>query len=435
MEAIEQALYGVAPGRGYGFLAVSAGFAEAWRGPAEELCTTYGEPSGVTFPGALFALPLVSGQVAIVEVRDQGSDDQGRPGALAFRILAVPVRVYEHVGADPFWIAEQCPVDWAARDSLASFSTLSLPPPRTIATLRPFLQRDESPFLLGGVQALLDGSRVFIPRARPEPDLVRGLWTLLPTSSRADLWPCTFTFRPRPEFHIQVAPPGEEIPPGSLTESQAMDYPEGRYESALQVAVETNDEPEVARLLARRSRKQMLGIAWLLLALFAIVPIASALIPLSKEEPSPPRIERPTFPPAEPIPPLSEQERRELAKRLHVFGQQRGIPLPAGDSLADLTRQLEVLDEKLPTNERARVWQRREVALFIAQVWGEAAGARQCRLPDELARLAAGSWQLRSFPSVSQQLRVLLWKQGDPDYAKPGPNTLELLEKLEERLK
>jgi hypothetical protein len=395
MEAIEQALYGVAPGRGYGFLATSPGFLPAWRAAAEKLCTAYGEPAG-PFPGAMFALPLVSGWVAIVEARDQGSDDQGRPGALAFRILAVPVRWYAGLGGDPFWIAEQCPPDWSARDSLVSFSTISPPPPRTVNTLRPLLRREDSAVLLGGVQALLDGSRLFLARDKPEPELVRALWMLLPTSSRQDLWPCTFTFRPRPEFHVQVGPPGEEMPPGALTESQAADYPEGRYESALQVAVEMNDDAEVTRLLARRSRRQMLWLAWGILMAISVPAILVRMIPTPA--PEPPAAERPTFPAGE-VPPLSEGERHDLATRLQALGQRRGLTLPAGDSPKDLMRALETLDEKLPAPSRGQ------------------------------------KVRLREFDSVQRQLRVLLWKQGADDYAEPGPNTLELLEKLEGRLK
>lgn len=415
MEVIEQALYGVAPGRGYGFLAVSPGFLPTWRAAAEKLCTSYGEPNGVSFPGAIFALPLVPGRIAIVEVRDQGTDDRGRPGALAFRILAVPLELYRDRAADPFWIAEQCPADWAARDSLPSLAPPALPPVRTVATLRPILQRDDSAFLLGGVQALLDGSRLFIPRARPEPELVRALWELVPTNSREDFWPCTFTFRPRPEFHIQVAPPGEEVPPGAIVEAQAAEYPEGRYESALLLAVETNDETEVANLLARRSRKQMLWLAWLLLALFLIVPISAALMPVPTPE-TPPSIERPSLPPTDEYGPLPETERRELAARLQA---QPG---------EDLTPRLEAFAARLKVTPRGKAYQREALELQAAQLLGNPGWPA-------LGHAAAWGDQLRLLGPVQRQLRFLLWRQGHAEYITQGPNTLELLEKLEGRRK
>jgi hypothetical protein len=53
-------------------------------------------------------------------------------------------------------------------------------------------------------------------------------------------------------------------------EAEAGDYPEGRYELALQTAVESNNQPEVDALLARRSRAQMIWLAIILLAGFLV---------------------------------------------------------------------------------------------------------------------------------------------------------------------
>ena len=55
--------------------------------------------------------------------------------------------------------------------------------------------------------------------------------------------------------------------PGYLTEDQARDYPESRYERELQVAVEHGDQRTVDRLLARRSSAETLRLAfWIVLA-------------------------------------------------------------------------------------------------------------------------------------------------------------------------
>ena len=76
---------------GYRFLARSPGFPEDWLAEAERLCTGFGErPADIHCPGAVFALPFARKQVAVVQVADQGRDDAGRPGALAFRLLVLP---------------------------------------------------------------------------------------------------------------------------------------------------------------------------------------------------------------------------------------------------------------------------------------------------------------------------------------------------------
>ncbi len=471
MEAIiEQALYGVAPLRGYGFLAASPGFRPEWKAAAEKLCTAYGErPAGLAFAGALFVLPLVPGQIAIVEVRDQGTDDVGRPGSLEFRILAVPVPLYRDLTGDPFWIVDRCRPDWTARGTLPVLTAPTPPPERTTATLRPILQRDDSPVLLGGVQALLDGSRLFLARTAPDPELVRGLWALLPARSREDFWPCTFTFRPRPEFHVQVAPPSETMPAHALTADQAADYPEGRYELALQAAVEAGDESHLFQLLNRRSRKEMLWLALVLLILFALVPISSALFPLPPVESPAPKAppgsdrrprddkdrkskapergwqssgvsasavgeDRPTFPTAELVLPLSDADRLALGDELHEFARRRGIALPGGFSDADFTSQLERLDAALPT-PRGLALQREAIARFVPRLVGTLTGAADGHLLGAaLSVTVGGAGQLRDAGPIERQLRILLWKHGHPGYRDQGPNTLELLERLESRL-
>ncbi len=46
-----------------------------------------------------------------------------------------------------------------------------------------------------------------------------------------------------------------------ITEEQALDYPERRYEFALQYSVEHGDQRELDALLGRRSSKQMLRLS------------------------------------------------------------------------------------------------------------------------------------------------------------------------------
>jgi hypothetical protein len=54
--------------------------------------------------------------------------------------------------------------------------------------------------------------------------------------------------------------------PGYLTEDQARDYPESRYERELQIAVEAGDQRTVDTLFARRTSSETLRLAiWLVL--------------------------------------------------------------------------------------------------------------------------------------------------------------------------
>jgi hypothetical protein len=136
------------------------------------------------------------------------------------------------------------------------------PPRRTIAQLQQALQTGGSTTLLGAVQALVDGSRLAFDRVAPAPQLVRDLWALLPNSVRVELWPTTFAFSNDLGFDLLVRYTNQEPPPDRyLTEEQVVDYPEGRYEFALQYAVEHDDQRELDRLLRRPSGRQTLRLA------------------------------------------------------------------------------------------------------------------------------------------------------------------------------
>src|SRR5262249_48904441 len=120
---IEQALYGGQAARGYRFLARSEGFVDDWLPEAERLCAGFGErPAGVACPAAVFAQPFGKDYVAVVQVADQGIDDAGRPGALAFHIVVVPRGAYSHGIGDPFLVADRFPPPWSARGYLPVLS-------------------------------------------------------------------------------------------------------------------------------------------------------------------------------------------------------------------------------------------------------------------------------------------------------------------------
>jgi len=407
---IEQAIYGGHGAGGYQFLARSPGFLDTWLPAAERLCTGFGErPAGVACPGCVFAQPFGPGRVAVVQAADQGGDDAGRPGALGFRLLVVPAALYDGLGGDPFYIADQFPPDWRARGELAALEwTAEAPPARTVEALRKVLDAPHSAILLGGAQALLDGTRLVFERPAPDAGLLRDLWALLPTNSRREMWPASFAFANAGQFHAVVVPrdAGREVP-GYIDERQAGDYPEGNYEWRLQSAVEHGDQREMDALLARRSRRQMIRLALGLLLVMAVIPPVVMLLPASPPAvppaappaATPAAAEKPNLPDADLCPPLTDHERKQLAERLRRFAGERGIDLPAGTTDAALTRDIDAVDRALPAPEPGR-----------------------------------DPGPLRDLGPVQRQLRALLWKQGVAGYDAAGLNTVEMVEKLEDKV-
>ena len=347
---IEQAIYGSQGAGGYRFLARSPGFLDDWLPAAQRLCTAFGErPASVACPAAVFAQPLGKQHVAVVQVADQGTDDAGRPGALGFRLLVLPRPVYSRWIGDPFLVAERFPPSWNARGDLPVLAWPSEPlPPRTVEEVRCILRpagegSDASPSqsatLLGGVQALVDGGRLVFERPAPAPDLVRNLWALLPASTRGHLWPASFAFGNDLGFHVLVVPRirGEDVA-GYLTEDQAGDYPEGRYELNLQLAAEDGNQRELEALFARRSSAETLRLGLILLAVAVVLVLAMTLLnairapavrpanPDPKPVPTSTTIAAPEpLPPGAVHAPLTEAERERLRHALHGLAVQLGV--------------------------------------------------------------------------------------------------------------
>ncbi len=363
---IEQAIYGSQDVGGYRFLGRSPGFVDEWLPLAERLCTAFGErPAGVSCLACVFARPFGDDRVAVVQVADQGADDAGRPGALGFRLLVLPRPLYEALGGDPFHVAERFPPRWDARGELPVLEWAGGPPPRrTVAEIETVLKVPYMATLLGGAQALLDGGRLVFERTEPATPLLRSIWALLPTSTRIDLWPASFAFSNALDFHVLVVPraSGPELE-HYVTEDQAGDYPEGRYELNLQIAVEAGDQAELDGLFARRSRKQTLRLGVALLLVFMLIPIAVMVFGPSAPpaENDPPPEKKAPVPPEKEKAPLekpgakkvavaavwTEQQRLQLARRLHDLGERWHVALPADDRPAALTRALVFLDATL----------------------------------------------------------------------------------------
>jgi hypothetical protein len=249
--AIAQALVG-----DDGLIHKSPDFDDGWRAEAERIATAYGLPAGASALECLFVAPFAGRRVAVVSV-------SGR----RFQFLVMPRSLY-NVIPDPFAIVERFPPRWDAGGPLESLEWPDEPlPRRTLAQLDAILKHGDGPFLLGACQTLVDGGRIMLKRDQPDAKVCRELWGLIPDSTRRSTWLATFAYSTDLGFGLVVLP---QVPEaglrGYLTEDQARDYPESRYERELQVAVEHGDQRTVDRLLARRTGMETLRLAlWIVL--------------------------------------------------------------------------------------------------------------------------------------------------------------------------
>jgi hypothetical protein len=258
--------------------AKSDDFAPAWEDAALTAAVRFGRrPPGVACPAAVFAVPVGKTHVAVVQVADRSGSDAADP-PLAFRFLVLGRKVYEALG-DPFAIADRFPPDWSATGTLQTLAWPPEPlPARTVDVVQGVLKGGDGPLLLGAAQALTDGGRLMLVSKEPAGDVLRGLWQLLPDRTRAELWPATFAFSPDLGFHAVVLPDAPEPwPTGYLTADHARDYPEGRYELALQIAVEAGNQAELDRLFARRSSADTLRLALYLLGAAVLLTVIMKL--------------------------------------------------------------------------------------------------------------------------------------------------------------
>lgn len=431
---VEQALYGNQGGNGYRFLARSPGFLDAWLAEAQRLCTGFGErPAGVGCPLTLFAQPFGKGHVAIVRAADQGSDEAGRPGALAFHLLVLPREAYRGFGGDPFTLADRCPPCWEARGELPSLTWPAKPvPPRTVDEVRRVLQRPDGPNLLGGAQVLVDGGRLVFVRSAPDPDLLRGLWTLLPSSTRSERWPASFAFGNALGFHALAVPnaDGAAFAPYT-TEVQAGDYPEGRYELAVQTAAEAGDQRELDRLFARRSAAETMRLGLVLLAVAVVLAVLMSALnavpspeskraaPTPKQEVSAAKLE---LPPPGDYPALTADERNRLTRQLATVAARLGVQPPPQLQAQAAAAAVGGGVPAAGAVDAALAQMRAEALLeaIDARLGTPAAG----RDPGPLAKQGP----------VQRQLRALLWKHGVAAYNDPRLNASELVERLGEVL-
>jgi hypothetical protein len=243
----------------------SPGFDDLLVDSATARVTAYGPGAEVD---ALFAMPLTKSHVGVVQIRGE-----------RFRILAVPRQLYHALG-DPFAIAGRFPAANVKSGPLEDLSwQVDTLQPRTIEQLRSVLKSDDGPTMLGASQALVDGGRVVFVRPSPDPEIIQKLWQLLPDSVRGELRVATFATSNRLGFELLVAPNAKEKDlTGYLRDDQAADYPQGQYELNLQIAVESGDQRELCRLLARRSSRQAMRLMFTILFVAILIGLASRFL-------------------------------------------------------------------------------------------------------------------------------------------------------------
>ncbi len=308
---VEQALYRRPHEQAPALVARSPGFADDWLAETVALLAGFGtRPAGVPCPSAVFARPFGKRRVAVVQVADLELDEPGRPAPLGFRVLVLRREVYDALfQGDPFAVADRFPPPWAEAASLPALPLPAEPlAPRTVEQVQRVLQRvkahalaedveppgeeeawerevalAESPALLGGVQILVDGGRVVFERPGPDTELMRGLWTLLPTRTRCELWPASFAFGNALGFDALIVrrATGETFA-GYSNEDQAAEYPPGSYELRLQTAAEAGDQQELDALFARRSWNETWRLGLTILAF-----LLGVLLVLRLTEPGP----------------------------------------------------------------------------------------------------------------------------------------------------
>lgn len=202
----EQAVYGSFPfwNRGYGVLTHSAGCRPQWLAELRHVCQRYGEPPAHTaHSGGLFALPLESGPWLIAGVRPQGSDDLGRPGALAFHALFVGRWSYRWAGGNPFVFAHALRGDWRAEDQHRALSHGQLSWPFKEQRARA-LHDDAQVTLIS--MALANGRRVVVQSNAPIDPLARDVWSRLPGRVRMRASVATWAFDTGNDFDLVALP-------------------------------------------------------------------------------------------------------------------------------------------------------------------------------------------------------------------------------------
>ncbi len=201
----EQAVYGSFAfwDRGYAVLASSPGCLPGWLSAFQKACQGFGEPPPGTngFGRAMVSLRLEdSGPWAIVGVEVAGSDDRGRPGALAFHALFVEMAEFRKVGFDPFRLSGALKGGWTPETT--ALPAGSWPVSEIAAPIPPDLAIESRRI----AERLAGGRRVALESAEPIDDLARAVWNELPERVRKRARVATLAFSTSHRFDLVAVP-------------------------------------------------------------------------------------------------------------------------------------------------------------------------------------------------------------------------------------
>jgi hypothetical protein len=265
------------------WLATSPDFPADWPDVLAQFARDFGpRPPEVRCPEAILVRPLLRRWVAVARVADVGPADLP-PVGLGFHFVVLDRRQYYAVQHDPFLVLAAFPSDWLRRGQVPVATIEATPRPRTVAEVVETVKRGDSATLLGGAQAIVDGCRLAWLRPAPATDVIQALWTVLPTATRGELAIATFAFSNDSSFDAVVVPriTNGQFDRRYLSEEQAANYPEGRYELGVQSAAEAGDQALLDGLFARRSRAEVWRLGWWLLGTLVVLTVAAQLLKLA----------------------------------------------------------------------------------------------------------------------------------------------------------
>jgi hypothetical protein len=243
-----------------------------WEELARRIVTSFGTSTGEV--SALLSLPFGLRHWAVIDAQSRGD------GALGFRFLILSKLDWAY-GVDPFLLNQTYPPNWSLRGQADAIQhELNFTPP-TVEQAAVWLKEHDRATLLGGLQALLDGARLWHESTPSSPAYVQALWNLLPYRSRHDFSFATLAFQPISDLHYQAVPKEllpATLPPGVLSLKQTGDYPLGKYEQNLQLAISEGNAAEFEILLRRRTSRDTLRLALgLLLAMIVGLVVVKLL--------------------------------------------------------------------------------------------------------------------------------------------------------------
>ena len=402
----EQAVYGSFAFRpdGYAMLASSPGCRPQWLADFRTACQRIGEqPAGVPDRTSLFATRLSTGPWCIVGVFPQGSDDRGRPGALAFHGLFLSGRDYRTLGASPFPLTTALRGQWSESQTLDSGLGAFVPEPPGI----PGHHHEPADRI---AKALRLGWKAGVESPEPGDELARDVWQRLPLRFRKRLSLATWAFGNGNGFDLFIGPKLAGVAFDSRTIQIELDAPSAQ-ESALR-----------SRSLFQAHRVIALGVLAAGLALTVFAVWLSLQLRETADEPSRPAAVspkaalKPVSTRAEPSPAISvdeeisPDERERLVEALvHMndrFGLSEGDPLPQ-DGRSDPSALMNHLASRLrydgpflseSDREALRNDSRREAGLAL-------------RWEDHIHKFAADRPLPADFASkgISSQVALLVW--------------------------